>query len=52
MSVLDYKSAYLHLFNGISDVIEQMIKLQQDAEEICVSQKSDEKILIYPFDEK
>ena len=36
---IDYKSLYYRLFNGISDTISGLSKLQSDAEEIIMGQE-------------
>ncbi len=36
----DYKKMYLTLFNGISDIIEQLQILQQQSEELFISQNN------------
>ncbi len=37
---MDYKTAYLHLFNGVTDAIEQLMLLQQQAEETMITNKT------------
>lgn len=34
---MDYKSAYLKLFNSVTDLIEALKQIQQEAEEIAIS---------------
>lgn len=33
----DYKKAYFELFKRVTDIIEELKKLQEDAEEIIIS---------------
>ncbi len=40
---MNYKKAYLHLFNEVTDLIEQLKQIQIDCEEICISEEFDEK---------
>ena len=39
----DYKKMYLDLFNGITDVIEQLKKLQLEAEERFIQSEEEEE---------
>ena len=39
----DYKKMYLELFNGITDVIEQLKQLQSEAEERYIQTAEDEE---------
>ena len=39
----DYKKMYFDLFNGITDVIENLKKLQNDAEEKIISEENGER---------
>ncbi len=40
---MDYKQAYLALFNGITDLIEDLKELQRQVEEIAICDDADEK---------
>lgn len=37
---MDYKDAYLKLFNEITDLIEQLKKIQQEAEDIVIEDEN------------
>ena len=39
----DYKKMYFDLFNGITDTIESLKKLQKEAEERIISEENGEK---------
>ena len=39
----EYKDLYYKLFNRITDIIEELKELQQEAEEIYINSKQDEK---------
>lgn len=39
----DYKERYLELFNGITDAIESLKKLQKEVEEKIISDESDDE---------
>ena len=39
----DYKKMYLELFNGITDVIEQLQQLQVEAEERFIQSEAEEE---------
>lgn len=39
---MDYKEMYFTLFNKISDVIEELKKVQQETEEMYISSSEDE----------
>ena len=41
----DYKKMYYELFNKITDTIESLKKIQQEAEEIFISSNVDETIV-------
>ena len=34
---MDYKSSYLYLFNEITGLIDQLKRMQQEAEERCIA---------------
>lgn len=36
---LNYKEAYVYLFNQLSDIIDMLKAIQEKAEEICVDEK-------------
>ena len=38
----DYKEMYFELFNKITDVIEELKKIQKEMEEKCISSDNDE----------
>lgn len=40
---MNYKKAYLHLFNEVTDLIEQLKQIQIDCEEICISEEIEEE---------
>ncbi len=40
---MNYKKAYLHLFNEVTDLIEKLKQIQIDCEEICISEEYDEE---------
>lgn len=39
--MIDYEKAYFKLFNKITDIIEELKKLQADAEEIIISSEDE-----------
>ena len=46
-----YKALYLRLFNAITDVIRILQTAQSEAEEIIISQKDADIVLLNPHDE-
>ena len=40
-TMLDYEKAYYELYNKITDIIEELKKLQADAEETIISSEDD-----------
>jgi hypothetical protein len=40
---MDYKQAYLKLFNSITDVVEELKSAQTEAEAIVIGETSEEK---------
>lgn len=41
INMIDYEKAYFKLFNKITDIIEELKKLQADAEEIIISSEDE-----------
>ena len=46
-----YKKAYLHLFNEITDTIERLKEMQQEAEEIIIETDEQETESILRFEQ-
>ena len=43
MEEITYKKAYLHLFNEVTDIIERLKEVQQETEEIFMSNENYEE---------